>query len=153
MVTIAPAAAPKAGPGRGHKKPVPLSGSGFNKSAHTREAQLRAIAERAPEPARELYKRGLLGQKEAAKLGPKNPSPEDAERVTRIAIELAEYAKQLDTTTEAARKQAQPVLNVKARTLLGVRHDRVGEALRAIEKLSEDERSRLFEAARERGWL
>ncbi len=162
VVTIAPEP-PKntvglkrdAGPGRGNKTDRPLGGRTVSPRPpqHTREAQLRAIAERAPEPARELYKRGLLGQKEAAKLGPKNPSPEDAERVTRIAIELAEYAKQLDTTTEAARKQAQPALNVKARTLLGLRHDRVGEALRAIEKLSEDERSRLFEAARERGWL
>ena len=108
------------------------------------EKRLRAIS-RAPDVARDLCVAGLLGQKEAAKLGPKNPTPEDAARVTAIARDLATEAKALDTSTDALRKQAQRALNTKARDLLGVRVDRVAEALRAVEKMSADERERFLE--------
>lgn len=159
LATVAPAVKPdppaKGKPNRGKHNPDVNPGlmSGVGNSSAVVEARLRAIAERAPEPARDLYKRGLLGQKEAAKLGPKNAKPEDAERVTRVARDLAEEAKALDVSTEALRKKAQRALNVRARELLGIRKDRIAEALRHIEKLTDDERSRLFDACRERGWL
>lgn len=90
LATVAPAQTPPPpppGPGRGRKKAekLPVTGTGsFSVSGNIQEQRLRAIAERAPEPVKDLYRRGLLGQKEAAKLGPKNAKPEDAERVTRI---------------------------------------------------------------------
>jgi hypothetical protein len=156
LATVAPAKVPDPpppGPGRGKKKDRPPSGRSFSeRPSHTADAQLRAIAERAPEPARELYKQGLLGQKEAAKLGPKNPKPEDAARVTAIAQELASEARALDASTEALRKQAQRALNLKARQLLGVQSDRVTDLLRAIERLADDDRARLVATMKERGW-
>ncbi len=63
LATVAPAKVPEPpppGPGRGKKKvPVTVTG-GFSRPGARSEEQLRAIAERAPEPARELYKQGLL---------------------------------------------------------------------------------------------
>ncbi len=153
LMTVAPATrpAPVAGPGRGKKNDKTPSVQSFTDGS-TAEKQLRAIAERAPEPARALYRAGLLGQKEAAKLGPKNPTPEDAARVTSIALELAADAKALDASTEALRKQAQRALNVRARQLLGVQADKVTELLRAVERLTNEDRARVADAGRARGW-
>ncbi len=159
LMTVAPAKAPVApspGPGRGKKnlevKHGALNAPGFIGAGSRSEKQLRAIAERAPEPARALYRAGLLGQKEAAKLGPKNPTPEDAARVTSIALELAADARAIDASTEALRKQAQRALNVRARQLLGVQTDKVTELLRAVERLADEDRARLADAGRARGW-
>ena len=63
LATVAPA---KPGPGRGKKDPEGPS----LPSVTTNEKRLRAIAERAPEPVRNLYREGLIGAKEAAALGP-----------------------------------------------------------------------------------
>jgi hypothetical protein len=157
LVTVAPAVEEPdtsglkrdAGPGRGHRKtdvaPVATTVSREERSEIERSSRLRAIAEHAPVPVKDLYRSGLLGQKEAAKLGPKNPTPEEAARVTSIARDLAAEAKALDTSTEALRKQAQRALNTKARDLLGVRVDRVAEALRAVEKMNDEERARFLE--------
>lgn len=158
LATVSPAKVPeppaKGKPNRGKPNPDALPGreSGSKEPGHASGERLRAIAERAPEPARELYKQGLLGQKEAAKLGPKNPKPEDAARVTAIAQELASEARALDASTEALRKQAQRALTLKARQLLGVQSDRVTDLLRAIERLADDDRARLVATMKERGW-
>jgi hypothetical protein len=68
LVTVAPAKVPdtsglkgvrgEAGPGRGKPNPEALPGreSGSKPQGHATEERLRAIAERAPEPARELYR-------------------------------------------------------------------------------------------------
>lgn len=156
LATVAPAKVPdppaKGKPNRGKPNPD-LAISARSTTEEQTAARLRAIAERAPEPVRELYKQGLIGQKEAAKLGPKNPKPEDAARVTAIAQELASEAKALDASTEALRKQAQRALNLKARQLLGVQSDRVTDLLRAIERLADDDRARLVSTMRDRGWV
>ncbi len=68
LATVAPAKVPeppakgKPGPGRGHKKTeaAPSAESVSRGGGQRSEEQLRAIAERAPGPARELYKQGLL---------------------------------------------------------------------------------------------
>ncbi len=131
----------------------PLSDSVSHSLADERQAErLRAI-NRAPEPARDLYKAGLLGQKEAAKLGPKNATPEQAARVTEVARDLATEARLLDTNSEKTKREAQRALNVKARELLGIRKDKIADAIKAIERLSVAERERLIEAMRERRWL
>lgn len=155
LATVAPPAT-SAGPGRGHKKQSELSSDCFSHSpAPAREAETLRAINRAPEPVRALYTSGLLGQKEAAKLGPKrkDKDPAVAARVTEIALELAADAKKLDASTDALKEQAKRALNVKARALLGIQRDRIAEALRAIEKLSVEERTKLIETMSERGWL
>lgn len=149
----------KAGPGRGHTKELPSSGSSFAAPGHTSRTELRAI-NRAPDAAKDLYRKGLLGQREAAKLGPrvgKKVPPEKAgeitARVAAVAQELASEAAKLDTSTEALKKQAQRALNAKARELLGIRKDRVLAVTRGIEALTVDERDQVFATCRERGWL
>jgi hypothetical protein len=57
LVTVAPAKVPPIpapGPGRGHVKPAAPGAASFRRAGQRTEEQLRAIAERAPEPAREL---------------------------------------------------------------------------------------------------
>lgn len=80
-----------AGPGRGHKsaeskgkKTVPRDAASFSRYT---ESRLRAI-NRAPESVRKLYEQDKLSQVWAAKLGPKNPSPEVAAKVVEIAHAL-----------------------------------------------------------------
>lgn len=133
----------------GRAMSIPATVTGMVNDDRT-ERNLRAIAERAPEPAKELYRAGLLGQQVAAKLGPKNPPPEVEARVTEIAQTLASEARELDTSTKAAREAAKRALNAKARGLLGVRQDRVSEAMRIIERMDTDERERLMDAVRVR---
>jgi hypothetical protein len=87
LETVAEAAAPKAGPGRGHKqesvddKTVRHDGGLFSERSTER---LRAI-NRAPDAIREAYKDGRISQGLAAKLGPKNPTPEQAATAAEIA--------------------------------------------------------------------
>lgn len=118
LVTVAPAKKAKAGPGRG--KTSSDRRNVFSKPGHDKESRLRAIAERAPEPVRELYKRDLIGQDVAAKLGPKNPTPEEAARVTEIAIALVDESKKLSTTTPKDKSAAKKRINQVAREMLGV---------------------------------
>jgi len=103
----------------------------------------RAIAERTPEPARNLYRAGLLGVVEAAKLGPKNPSPDEAARVTEVARELVAVA---ESVKGEPKPKAKRIVTAKARELLGVRRDRVGEALRIVEAMSDEDRDAFKEA-------
>ncbi len=68
---------PGPGPGRGHKKEKPQDTMSPGFCADEKQAKrMRAIADRAPEAVRELFTSGLIGVNEAAKLGPKNPTPE-----------------------------------------------------------------------------
>jgi hypothetical protein len=118
--------------------------------ASKRQAEaVRAIAERAPEPARELYKAGLLGQKEAAKLGPKNPTPEQAAKVTEVALAAADVAKaEPKPKTEPERKRLQRKINAVVREALGVEDNQVAKLLRTIARLPDDDRGRLFDCLR-----
>lgn len=139
------------GPGRGHKKQPAIvagclpsaDGPGDDRSMR----MFRAIAERTPEPARNLYRAGLLGVVEAAKLGPKNPTPDQAARVTEVARELVAVA---ESVKNEPKPKAKRVVTAKARELLGVRRDRVTEALRLVEAMNEDERDALKEALSKR---
>jgi hypothetical protein len=78
------------GPGRGKvsertaKKKNHHSDGSFSTATNER---LRAI-NRAPESVRKLYEQDKLSQVWAAKLGPKNPSPQQAAKVAEIAQAL-----------------------------------------------------------------
>lgn len=111
---------------------------------------LRAIRSRAPEQVRDLYRDGLLGQKEAAKLGPKNPTPEEAAKVTEVAIVLAEKARTASKpTTEQERRRLKQTITAEARKMLGQEtEDQVSRLLKTIKKLSADDLGKLFEGLR-----
>jgi hypothetical protein len=74
-------------------------------SGHSKANSLRAIS-RAPEAARDLYTRDLLPQKLAAKLGPKNPSPEIAARMVAIAQGAAQIVKDAPKPRDEKEKRA-----------------------------------------------
>lgn len=142
LATVAPAQSP---PG---KKRDTMSLNSDDKTAK----RLRAI-NRAPEPVKELYRKGLIGQQVAAKLGPKKQTPEQAERNTRIAIELADAAKALPVKTESDIARLQREVNIKARELLGQKSDPVAAIEKQIAKLTSRQREKLFNQCKERGWL
>lgn len=78
------------GPGRGKRSERTEKekiGNDCRSFSPRTEGQLRAI-NRAPEPIRQLYEQDKLSQVWAAKLGPKNPPPDEAARVAAIALEL-----------------------------------------------------------------
>jgi hypothetical protein len=111
LATVAPAKSP---PGKAGGDNYPKD---KNPPAHA--SRLRAIAERTPEPARELFREGLIGAKEAAKLGPKNPTPEVAARVTEIAIKAADVAKAAKPKTPKEKRATQQKVNAVVRAELG----------------------------------
>ncbi len=84
-MTSPPAKTPVAGPGRGHKaedKTKYHRDTSFSQTAGgLKEKRLRAIL-RAPEPIQAAYRDGLIGQVDAARLGPKVPTEAQASAST-----------------------------------------------------------------------
>ena len=141
LVTVAPSA-------QGERTDIAkTSRDECGKSGERKAQALRAIL-RAPEPAQDLYREGLLGQKEAAKLGPKNPTPEEAARVTEVARAVATEAKAAPKPkAEPDRLALQRRLNTRTRQLLGEDvDDQVAKLLRTIARLADVDRARLLEA-------
>jgi hypothetical protein len=99
------------------------------------EKRLRAIAERAPEPVRDLYREGLIGAKEAAALGPKNPTPEQAAKVTEVAIAAKELATKTKPKTDAEKRKVQREVNERVREALGRQEDPTDLAAKALAKV------------------
>lgn len=135
LVTVAPAQHPEPGPGRGHKTEDAKRPS-FRSS--TLDKAHRAIAERAPEPVRDLYKADLIGQKEAARLGPKNPTPDEAAKVTEVAIKAAEVAK---ANKGKPAREVKREVNKAVRAALGIASDTPEQkAAKAASSLPEPEK-------------
>jgi hypothetical protein len=113
---------PKPGPGRGKrsektdKEKKGQHGPSFPERTTKR---LRAI-NRAPEPIRQLYEQDKLSQNWAAKLGPKNPSPEQAGRIAAVVIALKNVVdrKSADALVRHALGARQPSKVDKAFALL-----------------------------------
>lgn len=82
-------------------------------------ARLHAIL-RAPEQVQDLYRAGLIGQVEAARLGPKNPTPEQAADAVRVA----------NAATETARRRPAPKTETEKRCV----QREVNKAVRAATK-------------------
>lgn len=97
---------------------------------------------RAPEAVQSLYKSDLIGQKEAAKLGPKSPTPDEAARVTEIAQKAVEAVKAAPKpTTNAAKRKLQQQVNALVRQELGTPEPAPSEKLvRSFEKVEGDEK-------------
>jgi len=127
LATVAPAKSP---PGKAEDKgpEAPLLSTRSDK-------RHRAIAERAPEPVRELYRDGLIGTKEAAALGPKNPTPEEAAKVTAVAIEARDVARAEKPKTEREKRTVQKKVNTVVRAGLGREADPVKVAVNALAKV------------------
>ena len=128
LATVAPAKSP---PGKASEDSRPEGGLLSTRGTE----RIRAIAERAPEPVRELYREGLIGAKEAAALGPKNPTPEEAARVTGVAIAAREVARAEQPKTEREKRNVQKKVNAVVRVALGREPDPVATAARALDKV------------------
>lgn len=89
--------------------------------------QLRAI-NRAPDVVKDAYREGRISQTLAAKLGPKNPKPEQAAKVAEIASEIRKVKD---------RKQVDQLV----RERLGTREPTIVErAFKMVERMSTTER-------------
>lgn len=128
LMTVAPAQSP---PGKVVDDNRPEGG--LLPERHTE--RLRAIAERAPEPVRALFRDDLIGTKEAAALGPKNPTPEEAARVTAVAIEAAKVAEASPTKTPKEKRETKQKVNATVRKALDREADPVRLATLAIAKV------------------
>jgi hypothetical protein len=121
LVTVAPdargfrerdaAGAFTGGNQRGHDGP--------NGKAARSEKRLRSVL-RAPEPVQDLYRAGLIGQVEAAKLGPRDPEPAQAARIVEVARAAQAVASAKPATTPREKKQVQREVNKVVRAQLGV---------------------------------
>jgi len=111
LATVAPDA-------QGKREDLDTSPPREGKSPHAAVERLRAIAERAPEPVRELFRKGLIGTKEAARLGPRGPTPEKAAEVTAIANEVTAIARTAPAGTERERREVARKVNETVRARL-----------------------------------
>lgn len=89
--------------------------------------RLRAIT-RAPDAVKDAYREGRVSQAVAAKLGPKNPTPEQAARVAEAAQEVRKAKTRKEADAAALR-----VLGVKKPTI-------VETAFRLVERMTPAER-------------
>jgi len=121
------------------------------------DTRLRAIL-RAPEQVRDLYRADLIGQKEAARLGPKNPTPEESAKVTEVAIAVADVVKTAPKpATSRAKRDIQRQVNKTVREMTGSEPAPAERLFRELVKLHPDDRRTFFGAAIQRfsneiGW-
>jgi hypothetical protein len=134
-----------AGPGRGHKGEEKTNCDGRNSFPDREKAsRVRAIL-RAPEQVRDLYRADLIGQKEAAKLGPKNPTPEEAAKVTEVAIAVTDVVKTAPRPeSPRAKRDIQRKVNMKVREMVGSGPDPVRRLARDVRELTGDQRRSFF---------
>lgn len=130
------------GPGRGHKGEKKYhDDTSFSQAV---ERRVRAIGSRAPESIRDLYRQDRVGQVEAAKLGPKNPTPEKAAEVTEVARKASALAKSMKADPPRLVKQA---VNKLIREELGIEQSPADRLRGAIDRLlriaDDDERERI----------
>jgi hypothetical protein len=79
-----------AGPGRGHKAEEDVNKQSASNAGcfNPRTTGLVRAINRAPDAVKEAYREGRISQTLAAKLGPKNPTPEIAAAVAGVAGEI-----------------------------------------------------------------
>lgn len=114
---------PAPGPGRGKKKAAhhddgKLLSEPKTTAEDLKAQRLRAVL-RAPEPVQTLYREGLIGQVEAAALGPHDPEPEQAARIVEVTRAIAPIAEAGRGKPELEKKRVQRAVNAKVRELTG----------------------------------
>ena len=100
----------------GNHSATELQNGGSN---HETARRLRSVL-RAPEPIQDLYRAGLIGQVEAAKLGPRDPEPVQAARIVEVARAAQAVASATPATTPREKKKVQREVNKVVRAQLGV---------------------------------
>ncbi len=135
---------PPPGPGRGHKA-TSHEGKLLLTPEEKKAALLRAV-NRSPDVVKDAYRAGLIGQVEAAKLGPKNPAPDVAARVAAVARAVAPLIESSRTKPVAERRAVQREVNAKVREAFGVvkapvpaTRPTVGDLLNAMGSLAIDD--------------
>lgn len=119
---------PMPGPGRGRRElQQEKTGNDCPPFPDRTAKQLRAIT-RAPDAVKDAYREGRISQTLAAKLGPKNPSPEQAARIAEVAQEVRRTKTREETDTVVRRR-----LGIKAPTL-------VDQAFKLVERMTPAER-------------
>lgn len=81
------------------------------------EKRLRAIL-RAPEPIQDAYRAGVIGQVDAAKLGPRDPEPEQAARIVEVARAVAPKIDAAKSLPKRDREKAKRAINATVREML-----------------------------------
>ena len=105
-----------AAPSQQGRRPDATSTTELAKSGnHETPRLLRAIL-RAPQPIQQLYRDGLIGQKEAAALGPDRPTPEQAAVIAEVTATVRGTQKPAEPK-ETVRTQRS--VNSKVREMLG----------------------------------
>lgn len=146
LMTVPPAKAPSLppGPGRGHKveKPkghdVPLVSDESDEGAEKKAKRLRAVL-RSPEPVQAAYRSGLIGQVEAAKLGPRDPEPERAARIVEVTRAIAPIVERAKAAPKPERAKIKREVNAKVREMLGAKPKPYARLLAALMELSSDD--------------
>ncbi len=95
--------------------------------------RMRAVL-RAPQPIQQLYQDELIGQKEAARLGPDRPTPEQAARLAEVTETVRSLARGAERGDRAVARK----VNAQVREMLGTKHDPVDAAVRALKRLPDD---------------
>ena len=90
------------------------------------------------------HRDGLIGQVEAARLGPKAPTPEQAATIAEVAAELRAVEKPADAKK---RREVQRKVNATVREKTGSEADPVGRLLRMFARLSPEDRARFLQLA------
>ncbi len=79
-----------------------------NPKAARTEGLLRSVL-RSPEPVQDLYRAGLIGQVEAAKLGPRDPEPAQAARIVEVARAPGSGVVEVEQPCHRERVRGQPL--------------------------------------------
>jgi|AGTN01.2.fsa_nt_gi hypothetical protein len=139
LVTVSPAGV------RGEE--IPSDERKANSQGHDRNAKLRAIL-RAPELVQQMYRSGLITQQDAARMGPKAPTPEQA----ALVAEARQLLEKIDRTGKARDVRARAKAAVA--TALGSRLPTPLQLLqKAWKKASKSERESFVESLRHLGWI
>lgn len=133
LETVPEPSGPKAGPGRGKKSESKTVGNECPRFSDRSTKQLRAI-NRAPDAVKDAYREGRISQTLAAKLGPKNPTPEKASLIASIAA---------DVRRTRDRKEVDRLVREK----LGARQpDAVERVVKLVERMQAKDRLELRQA-------
>lgn len=136
LLTVAPDGRASNGANQ-HTGPREESPHRAEKATRDKETRLRAIL-RAPEQVQDLYREGLIRQTDAAKLGPRSPTPEQAAAIVQARERIEAIDR--DIPAREFRKRAGEVV----REALGVRERTALDHLRDWWAKASDEERETF---------
>ena len=90
------------------------------KTADITEKRLRSVL-RAPSEVQDLYRAGVIGQVDAAKLGPTKQTPETAAKIRSAVNEAVAIVEAEKPSTPKAKREVKRKVNAKVREVLGTK--------------------------------